>query len=1183
MKRILLIPLGVLTAVIGVAFSQNPAPSPAEARRVEVLFLGAPTRNHPAHDPVERYRVLKKALGADGIDLTYSETLEDIRGDVLNRYDAVMFYGNWEEKGTLQPARFKALTDYVDAGHGFLPIHCASACFGGSDDFSKLVGGHFKSHQSGVFTTAIVDKEHPVMRGYEGFETWDETYVHDRLTDDRSVLQVRDKEPWTWVRNQGKGKVFYTAYGHDMRCWDQPAFHELLRRAILWSVGAEVRAKLGALKLPTLEQEDAILPGYRDRKTITKAQKPLPPEESVKLAQVPPGFELELFASDPDIVNPIYITWDHKGRAYVIETVDYPNNLQKGDLGHDRIHLCEDTNGDGKADKFTLFAEKLSIPTSAVFVNGGLVCTNGPDMIFLKDTDGDGKADVRKVLFSGFGMGDTHAGVSNLRIGLDNWVYATVGYSGFNGTVGGETLKFQQAVFRFKPDGGKMEFIQNTTNNTWGLGFTSAFDVMGSTANANPSFFVTFPKEAYEQAGLKQPRTPAGDNNPKFFPSSMDIRQVDQFDRYTAAAGHAFYTSERFPAEWRDQIAFVTEPTGKLVAQFRITPKGAGYVSDQLPNNLYNSADAWSGPVQAETGPDGAVWVADWYNLIIQHNPTPSKGSAGYDAEKGKGNAYETPMRDKTMGRIYRIFPKGTQDDANPKLDPAKPDTLIAALSHPNLFWRQQAQNLIVESKSTAAVAKLKALVSGSSKRAATHAVYTLAGLGALDAETLKLALASDDRGLFRAGLANSPADDSLASAVIQGGVVKAPDARLLAETFVALSNVKASDAVGKALHATLLANKDAILGDVTLNDAWQMAARRHATGVVLAAAADPDSVALNTPVNLVPNPGFDGTDLGVWSLRTYSAESPDTIELSVGPGGRNGGNALKIASPSRADVGAGATFAVKPGTRYRFSGWIRTEKMEKLNGLGALFNVHEGTGSKAVGSARDWQELSFEFDSGRKSEVLIHCLFGGFGGSIGTAYYDDLSLTEITSGSTAGVIDAVVRFVADKGDPALRKSLADALATRPDEFSKGAVKALSAAPAVVKTVVRKFQPDPAVHERGLAVYSHTCIACHGPDGKGVAGAFPPLDGASWVTGDPSIPARIVLLGLQGPIEVSGQKFESVMPPLVDLKDDEIADVLTYVRQNWSNDASPVSAGMVKEARAKYMSHGKPFTAAELK
>ncbi|MES2474340.1 MAG: PVC-type heme-binding CxxCH protein [Verrucomicrobiota bacterium] len=1180
-KLMMFLPLGMLALAIGHA--QPPKLPTDTTRHVEVLFLGAPTANHPGHDPVERYRVLKKALGVDGIDLTYTEDLADLNPELLGHYDAVMFYGNWKQNEAMDSGQLKALTDFVESGHGFLPIHCASACFGGSDEFIKLVGGRFKSHETGVFKTSIVDKNHPIMRGYEGFETWDETYVHDRLTDDRTVLQLRDKEPWTWVREQGKGKIFYTAYGHDMRCWSQPEFHELLRRAILWSVGGDVRAKLTALKLPTLQSEEMILPGYRSRKTITSGQKPLSPTESMKLAQVPTGFELSLFASDPDLVNPIHVTWDHKGRTYVIETVDYPNNLQKGDLGHDRIHLCEDSNGDGKADKFTVFADKLSIPTSAVFVNGGLICTNGPDMMFFKDSDDDGKADIRKLLFTGFDTSDTHAGVSNLRIGFDDWIYATIGYAGFDGTVGGEKHKFSQGFFRFKPDGSKLEFLQNTTNNTWGLGFNSAFDILGSTANGNPSWYYTFSKESYQAAGVNQPRTPNKDGNPMFFPSSLDIRQVDQFDRYTSAAGHAFYTSTRFPKEYQDKIAFVCEPTGKLAGQFEITENGAGYVSRQLPNNIYNSADAWSGPVCAETGPDGAVWICDWYNLIIQHNPTPNKNSAGYDAKNGKGNAYETPIRDKSMGRIYRIYPKGTTDDVNPKLDPKNLDSLVAALSHPNLFWRIQAQRLLVESGSPIAATKLKDLLKTKlSGHAAVHAIYALKTLGALDETIVRTALASSDRGLFRAGIANAT-PEILAATAIQSGVIKAPDARLLAETFVALAQSTPSEAIGKALFATLTASAKSILEDPTLSDAWQISARHHAAGVLVAATADSSAIQSSATTNLIPDPGFEANKLGIWSLRPYVEERPGTAVLSVVADGRNGGNALKIVATSRADVGAGARMTVKPNTRYRLAGWVRTENLENKGGQGAMFNVHGSNATKGISGTTGWTELSTEFTTGSQSEILIHCLFGGYGGAVGTAWYDDLSLSEISSADIGSAITSVASHFASAADPAARQAVATAISSNSDQFSKNLVATLGAAPVVVKEVVKKHKPDAAVHERGLAVYTRTCIACHGPDGKGVPGAFPPLDGAEWAVGDASVPIRIVLSGLQGPIEVAGQKYENIMPPHTDLKDQEIADVVTYVRQSWSNDAPAINADLVKATRAKNASRTTPWTAAELK
>ena len=125
---------------------------------------------------------------------------------------------------------------------------------------------------------------------------------------------------------------------------------------------------------------------------------PLSAEESMKLIQVPPGFRLELFASEPDIVKPIALAWDERGRLWIAETVDYPNDIHPGTPGNDRIKILEDTDGDGRADKFTVFAENLNVPTGLVFANGGLIVSQMPDLLFFKDTNGDDKADVRQVL-----------------------------------------------------------------------------------------------------------------------------------------------------------------------------------------------------------------------------------------------------------------------------------------------------------------------------------------------------------------------------------------------------------------------------------------------------------------------------------------------------------------------------------------------------------------------------------------------------------------------------------------------------------------------------------------------------------------------------------------------------------------------------------------------------------------
>jgi uncharacterized protein len=1148
----LLLPLAALGAVLAKPLI---TPNP-DARRLEVLFFGAPTANGPGHDPVTRYRIIKRNLGTEGINFTYIEDpAEALNSATLAKYDALLMYGNWEQNGPMPADQLRALTSYVDGGGAFLPIHCASACYGASPEFIKLVGGRFKEHTAAVFRATNVNPEHPVMRGYKGFEAWDETYVHDQHGDDRVILEMREQEPWTWVREQGKGRVFYTAAGHDQRVWGQPEFQDLIKRAIVWSVGSEKQAMLEALNLPKLEQQEVELPGYVKRELITTAQKPLSPEESMKLAQVPVGFELSLFASEPDIVNPIFVNWDHRGRAFVIQTTDYPNNLQAGNLGNDKIIICEDTDRDGRADKFTTFADQLSIPTSLVFANGGVICTNGSEMLFLQDTDGDDRADVRKVLFSGFSMGDTHAGVSNLRYGHDGWIYATIGYSGFKGSVGGEQHSFTQGVFRFRPDGSKLEYLQPTTNNTWGLGTNSAFDIMGSTANGNPSFYLTHSQAAYASAGRPSPRTPRADDNPIFNPSSADIRQVDQHEKYTSAAGHAFYTSERFPEAWRETTAFITEATGKLVGVFDVSREGSGFKAGQRFNNLYNSADAWSGPVCAETGPDGAVWICDWYNLIIQHNPTPNIRSAGLNARNGKGNAYETPLRDQQHGRIYRIYPKGSPDDAIPVLDPANSDTLIAALDHPNLLWRLHAQRLLVESGDKEIAPKLRSLVTADS-RASAHAVYALSGLGVIDSSTVSSALQSKNRAVQRAGI-KVATPQQLKEAYLAGSELKLADDRELAETLVALADLPEDAALGEVLFHLITKEESRMTEEATLKDAWQIAATRHAKSVTAAAKAagyTGEAVEQRVMPNLIPNPGFDNVvenkPVGWTEVRVYGDGTP--FELSSTPEGRNGTPGLALSSDKTVDGGAIVTVRVKQGARYRLSAWIKAVNLQPVgDGLGAMLFVEGGDRSGSVKGDSDWTFVTTDLEAGDRSSLVIHCLIGAFGGASGTVIFDDISLIEIPGASGA-------------------KGLLAELAAKAEGGGLSAI------------AEKKFKPDAKVHQRGAEVYNLTCVACHQPNGEGLEGVFPPLDGSDWVTGDPSLPIRIVIGGLQGPVKVSGKDYNSVMPPHVDLDDRKVADVITYVRQNWSNDAAAVTPEQVKALREKDKDRTAPWTAAEL-
>jgi uncharacterized protein len=721
-----------------------------QPRRLEILFLG----DNGHHRPIERVPQAMAALGAKGINFTYSDNLNDLNPNYLSNFDGVLLYANWD---TISKPQERALVDYIASGKGFIPVHCASYCFRNSDELVKIMGGQFWRHTWDTIQPVWARPDHPAIMGAKQFRTLDETYLHTKLQPDNLVLterviqpdQYKDRpnqktEPYTWVRTHGKGRIFYTAYGHDESTWSQPNFMNLLEKGIRWAVGEQAVQDLEALNPPVFNYRQAKLPNYEKRNEPQIQQFPLSPEQSMKYIQVPVEFNLELFASEPNVMHPIAMSWDERGRLYVLITKDYPNE-RKDTGGSDYILICEDTDKDGKADKFTRFADGLSIPTGMVFANGGLIVAQAPDMLFLQDTDGDDKADVKKTLFSGFGTFDTHAGPSSLRYGFDNWIWGCVGYSGYKGKLpaNADSLQFGQAFFRFKPDGSKMEWMTSTSNNTWGFAFNEAGDVFGSTANNAHGWYMAIPHR-YFKGNLGMGR----DNGSRSTDTHKDmktltprIRQVDVFGGFTAAAGHNFYTARAFPKKYWNQVAFVAEPTGHVLHQNHIVKKGTDY-EDKEAFNLMAGADEWFSPVFSEVGPDGAVWVADWYSFIIQHNPKPE------NFKMGEGNAYETDLRDYTHGRIYRVSAKNAPAYQPVSLSKDRPDELLANLKNTNLLWRSHAQRLLVERAKTDVAPQLLEMLKDKSvdevglNAGVIHALWTLQGLGQLDrvnwAELLK-------------------------------------------------------------------------------------------------------------------------------------------------------------------------------------------------------------------------------------------------------------------------------------------------------------------------------------------------------------------------------------------------------------------------------------------------------------
>jgi putative membrane-bound dehydrogenase-like protein len=986
----------------------------AGGSRLEILFLG----DNGHHKPQARFKQLAAAMGIKGINVTYTADISDLNPETLGLYDGLIVYANTTE---ISPDQEKALLTYVYEGGGFIPLHCASYCFLNSMRYTQLVGARFKSHGTGIFDTDIVNPDHPIMQGFKGFETWDETYVHEMHASDRTILQQRSGEPWTWVRTPGKGRVFYTAYGHDERTWGNAGFVDLIERGILWAVGDQAKEDLEKLELAPFNYEDAVLPNYERRDPPPKMQEPLSPARSMKYAQVPADMDLELFASEPDIVNPIAMAWDQRGRLWILETIDYPNNLQKGNIGNDRLRILEDTDNDGEADKFTTFADKLSIPTTICFANDGVIITNGSQILFLQDTDGDDISDERTVLIDGWNMGDTHAGPSNFQWGYDNWIWGTVGYSGFKGIVGGKQHEFRMGVFRFKPDGSEIEFLQNTTNNTWGLGLTEDGDVIGSTANNNPSWYLTFPKRYYDTApSLKQPSTPRADVTRDFYPITPNVRQVDVFGGFTAAAGHKFYTARNFPSQYWNKLALICGPTGHLLYSGMINEVGTS-IQTVNGGNLYASADAWSAPVAADVGPDGAVWMADWYNVIIQHNPTPTKQRGGYDAKTGRGNAYMTPLRDKKHGRIYRIAWNKARDVAFPELSKEKPEQLVNALRNDNQLWRMHAQRLLVERQNKDVVGRLLELVRDTTvdstgiNPGAHHALWTLHGLGvfsegdSMAVQAASAALNHPARAVRRTALSVLPKSEALVKAVLESGLLEDPDARTLRDALLALSECPASADTGQAIFAASHRNRQ-IENDAVLRDAAIVAAAQHSAGFVLAALDASDEATLTSEQesssnqsnpDLFTNGDFaelDGTLPKHWKARTYSGTA---AHQSISPGRGGSGYCLQINSEEGSDSSMFQEVKVSPISNYRLTAWIKTEGIRTRgnNAQGALLNVHALPGqprTPAVKGTSDWKQVSMDFKTDERETIQINCLFGGWGHATGTAFWDDIELRQI-------------------------------------------------------------------------------------------------------------------------------------------------------------------------------------------
>jgi putative heme-binding domain-containing protein len=453
---------------------------------------------------------------------------------------------------------------------------------------------------------------------------------------------------------------------------------------------------------------------------------PKTPEEERKCFKLPPGFEAQLVAAEPYVRKPININFDDRGRLWVTESVEYPFAAAAGAPHRDTIRILEDTNGDGLADEVTTFTSGLNIPIGVLPVTGGAIAYSIPNIYRLRDLDGDDRADRREVLLGSFGHRDTHGMTGEFTWGFDGWVYACHGYANTSVVKAADGSRIEMNsgnTYRFKPDGSRVEQFTHGQVNPFGLAFDPLGNLYSCDCHSRPVYLLL--------RGAYYPSFGKPDDGLGFGPEMMTHDHGS-----TAIAGITYYAADHFPPEYRDTV-FVGNVVTNRINHDRLEQHGSTYRAIQQPDFL-ESTDQWFRPVDIKLGPDGALYVADFYNRIIGHYEVPLKH----------------PGRDRVRGRIWRIVYRGPNGKGNPRpprrdYNKATVAELVGDLASPNLTVRMKATNQLVERGGKPAAAAVGKLLHGpSSPFQRMHGLWVLERLGALDDATLRPAVGDPASGV---------------------------------------------------------------------------------------------------------------------------------------------------------------------------------------------------------------------------------------------------------------------------------------------------------------------------------------------------------------------------------------------------------------------------------------------------
>lgn len=444
------------------------------------------------------------------------------------------------------------------------------------------------------------------------------------------------------------------------------------------------------------------------RRRGTQGVLPLSPEESLKTIGVPDGLRVELVASEPLISSPVALDFGPDGRVWVVEMHDYAQT-NDGSAGppRGRVVVLEDLDHDGKLEHSQVFLDGLSCPTAVTIWRKGVLIGASPDVLYAEDADGDGKADLVKKLYTGFGTQHPQARVNNMSYGLDGWVYAA---NSFGGTIRcellGETIELPDGDFRFKPDTGELEPVSGRTEHGRAR---DDWDNWFGCDNSTLCYHFSLPLQYLKRnplVGLRSTSTPIADPAAaKLFPrGTITMWPLSGgVGTPTAACGLHLYRDDVLGRQYAGDV-FICEPVHQLVHRIELEPHGASFIghrpNEEQSSEFLTSTDNWFRPVQVRTAPDGSIWIIDMYRYVIEHPRwIPDEVLQTLDVQAGTSS-----------GRIYRVAPRDGKVRVIPQFDKLDANGLVAALDTANGWQRDMAQQQIIWRGDEAAVAPLEKL-----------------------------------------------------------------------------------------------------------------------------------------------------------------------------------------------------------------------------------------------------------------------------------------------------------------------------------------------------------------------------------------------------------------------------------------------------------------------------------------